>query len=787
MADKPQGKSTQRNRLARIFLNRQIDQSSLFARLTVLNIIVGLGVSLLVTWLLVGFQFQGLVGRPSIPEYGIGDIADRDITAPRDFTVEDREATLQKEEETRRIVPAVFDLDLTVNNGVEAELRSAFKDARRLISEEKIRLGIPDSGQLRETQTRGLVRRLQEMLPRFDQGDILEIYLKHSFSLELENQLVSLVQEAMKPPGLVLSRDVLFPHRQSGMILRNTITGQDEDVDDGSAIRDLGQARDVLRQNEYQLTVVSAVEKKQIISFLDGWIIPNVRYNQIETTALEQLAVQEVAPVLILFKRGRIVVRAGDEITAREVEVLEQLERLGRPRDRVGKFAGIFLIISFFLIATWHYFAAYERPRDKIHSNYLLFTVVLVSTLFMAWLVYIVAGSLDVESLQDPLNFYFLAPVALGAILLVLLVDVEVSILYSLVFAVCVGLLTGEMGMVIYSLAGSLAAIYLMSHYRERTALIKGGIVLGLVNVLTVTSLELYGAKESVQWTAFLVQAGGGLLSGISSAMLASLLLPILESLFKITTDIRLLELSNLNNPILRRLAVEAPGTHHHSIMVGTLAEAAAEAIGANTLLVRVGAYYHDIGKLKTPEYYVENQIYASNKHEKLSASMSSLILANHVKDGLAMAEEIKLAQKVRDLIPQHHGTRLMTYFYQKAKEKAEEKGREVDETDFRYPGPKPQTKEAAILMMADQVEAAARTLQEPSPSQIRSLIRRLIQSTIQDRQFDECDITLKDLDRILRAFERVITGMHHHRIEYPGFDFNKQVEEEIPQGQRIQ
>jgi putative nucleotidyltransferase with HDIG domain len=230
-----------------------------------------------------------------------------------------------------------------------------------------------------------------------------------------------------------------------------------------------------------------------------------------------------------------------------------------------------------------------------------------------------------------------------------------------------------------------------------------------------------------------------------------------------------------LNSPILRRLALEAPGTYHHSIAVGTLSEAGAEAIGANTLLLRVGAYYHDIGKLKHAEYYVENQMFLANKHEALSPTMSSLILASHVKDGLAMAREIKLGPKVAELIPQHHGTRVMTYFYQKAKETAGEKNGEVSENEFRYPGPKPQSKEAAILMLADQVEAAARTLQDPTPGQIRGLIGRITQTTIQDGQLDECDITMKEVQVVSRAFERVLTGMYHHRIEYPGFDFNRQ------------
>ncbi|MDA2928364.1 HDIG domain-containing protein [Acidobacteria bacterium AH-259-O06] len=793
MADKPKGKSNQRSRLAKIFLGRTRDRRGRFAQLTVPEVLIGVGVALLISWLLVGFHFQ------SIPDYQLGDIADRRIEAPQDFTIVDQEATLQKKEETRKNVPVVFDLDLWVNNRVEAELRIAFTDARQLIAEEKEKLGIPGSSRLSRRAQERLLPRLAEILPGFAQGRVLEICLGHSFSSELENQMVGLVQEAIKPPGVILSRDALLRHQERRMTLRrrymvgeSTNRAQEEQLNDWMAIRDLSQARDVLRQNEYELTAVSLEDKKEIITFLDNWIVPNVRYNEEETSAREQSAVQEVDPVLIQMKKGRILVRAGDEVKGREMALLEQLRRLKQPRRVVGKFIGIFLIVGFFLSAIWQYFLAYQKRHRKIRNHYLLVAIVLTLTLVVTK-IFIFLGDLmagrpwGVESLRDPLNFYFLAPLAVGAILVILLVDVHISILYSLIFGVFVGLLTGEIGMFIYSLTGSLAAIYLMGQYRERAAIIKGGFIIGVVNVLIVLALQLYASETSFQWILFAVRASSGLLSGVFAAMLASLFLPILESLFEITTDVKLLELSNLNNPILRRLAVEAPGTYHHSIIVGTLAEAAAEAIDANALLVRVGAYYHDIGKLKTPEYYIENQIYTSNKHENLSPSMSSLILSSHVKDGLAIAEEINLVPNVRDLIPQHHGTRLMTYFYQKAKGATAGKDREVNEDDFRYSGPKPQSKEAAILMLADQVEAASRTLQDPSPSQIRSMIRRLIQSTIRDRQFDECDITMKDLDKILRAFERVITGMHHHRIKYPGFDFGKQVEEKRAENQRIQ
>ena len=246
------------------------------------------------------------------------------------------------------------------------------------------------------------------------------------------------------------------------------------------------------------------------------------------------------------------------------------------------------------------------------------------------------------------------------------------------------------------------------------------------------------------------------------------------DSFMSWATDIRLLELSNLNTPILQRLSVEAPGTYHHSLMVGTLAEAAAEAIGANPLLARVGGYYHDLGKILHPEYFVENQAAGVNRHESLTPTQSSQVLARHVEDGLELAKEAGLVETVRDLIPQHHGTRVMSYFYEKAKGSAVANGGEVQEGNFRYPGPKPQSKEAAILMMADAVEAAARTLSNPSTAAIQGLIDRLVEDILADRQLDECNITIRDIRLVKGSFLKSLSGQHHHRIDYPGYDFTR-------------
>jgi hypothetical protein len=252
------------------------------------------------------------------------------------------------------------------------------------------------------------------------------------------------------------------------------------------------------------------------------------------------------------------------------------------------------------------------------------------------------------------------------------------------------------------------------------------------------------------------------------AAVVVSAILPLLESIFKCTTDIKLLELASLNHPLLRQLVVHAPGTYHHSMLVGTLAESAAEAIGGNALIARVGSYYHDIGKMLTPEYFVENQMGRENKHDRLSPSMSALIITAHVKDGIKLAKEYKLPQRIMDIIPQHHGTNLITYFYNKAKELEDPTVQQVQEADYRYPGPKPQTREAAIVMLADKAEASSRVLIEATPQRIKSLVQRVVNSVFMDGQLDECDLTLRDLQQINDAFVRTLIAIYHHRIEYP-------------------
>ena len=355
----------------------------------------------------------------------------------------------------------------------------------------------------------------------------------------------------------------------------------------------------------------------------------------------------------------------------------------------------------------------------------------------------------------------YLLPVAMGTMLITILLDVRLGVLINMVLAIFVGLYTDSSAFAVVGLVGGLVGCLGVSTLGQRSDISRAAFSISVVNACTIIALGMM-QDQSPDVICFGVVYG--VFNGLISSVFTMGLLPYLENLFGITTSIRLLELANPNQPLLKKLLTEAPGTYHHCIMVGNLGEAAAEAIGANGLVVRLGAYYHDIGKLKRPYFFAENQFSGSNPHDNITPQLSTLIITSHVKDGIEMAREAKLPPILIQMISQHHGDSLVSYFYYKAKEADPD----VKERDYRYEQSKPQTKEAAILMMADTVEAAVRSKKNATPGQIEGFIRTLIKGKLNDSQFDECELTFRDLDQIATAFTRVINGIYHKRIEYP-------------------
>jgi len=341
----------------------------------------------------------------------------------------------------------------------------------------------------------------------------------------------------------------------------------------------------------------------------------------------------------------------------------------------------------------------------------------------------------------------------------------EVAIFINLLLSMLVGLLVNSFSKVFLLSISRLVCLILFSKQKKRPQIIKAALVAGVLQILLNSSLNSLDIKNlEILKKCVLSDLG----NSVFSFIFVLGVLPLLENFFGVVTNIRLLELSDTNHPLLKKLNLEAPGTYLHSLIVANLAESAAENIGANSLLARVGAYFHDIGKISKAEYFVENQLYRKDRHKALTPTMSKLVIINHVKEGVELARKYRLPQPVIDFISQHHGTSLISYFYHQATKDLTEKEKEEMKDEFRYPGPKPQTKETAIVLLADSIEAASRVLEEPTPSRIRELVKEIIRVKLEDGQLDESGLSLKELEKIEEVFIRLLTALFHARIEYP-------------------
>ncbi len=749
---------------------------ALRGQLTWKDILAGLLACAVLAALLVSFHYQ------VIPEYQVGDIATEDVRAQQDAVYEDEAATAEERDLARERTPVLYDFDGAMIDRIGQDVNQAFEKGRAFLAEKQVSPKGTLSPSLLEELRAELEPRVGPILP----PNVLPIFLQQRFSSLLEDRILMILDSVMR--GCIVD-DQDWPQfrrdQRRGIVVRDNVSQVERTLAEAYRARNRTDARQFLKQIQIEFPELSASDRVQLSAFLDDLLIPNLLYNETETEGRRDAAADRIAPLMMRIEQGKTIVRQGEEVTPGIAAQLAALRHRQKPDQLFGQFAGFFLFIAIFLYFLWRYLMHYQDRHRKIRSKILLILSVFFSMFvivrLLTWLIDILSERVSIEVLRGPFGLYYIIPFAAGAVLVTLLGDVNLGILTSMLIAALTGLFYGDIYIAAYALLGSLTGIYSVRHYKDRAAILKAGMIIGLVNMAGILGVDFI-RQAPLAATPILIRLGFGFMGGALAATVASMLLPALESLFKITTDIRLIELSNLNAPVLRRLAVEAPGTYHHSLMVGTLAEAAAEAIGGNPLLVRVGAYYHDLGKIHKPEYFVENQVFGINKHETLSPNMSCLIIASHVRDGLELAKEAGLTPDIRDLIPQHHGTRIMTYFYRKALDSNSGKVPEIDEVDFRYPGPKPQTKEAAILMMADSVEAASRTLTDPSSAQIKGMIDRLADAILADNQVDECDITLREISLVKESFFKILTGIYHRRLDYPGYDF-KTTEEKSDKG----
>lgn len=505
----------------------------------------------------------------------------------------------------------------------------------------------------------------------------------------------------------------------------------------------------------------SAADKAVLHYFIDAAkLTANNIYDEKATEAIISARQDEISPVEVTVRPGQIVVQKGTTITEEQVEMLEKTGLLTDSKSLLY-YPGVFLFtfVLYFLIYIYcrRYFPeyVYDKQGVRLLSTLMIFFIlvcqgIMIVTSSMTGLLYSVLG--------------YLLPLPALAILLTTLTNQKFSYFLVIIASVFIFLLTlNQPSYGIVALVSSLYTVHIVGRIRERYQLVSFGFYIGIINIVSIIGIGFIGGQNS---TTLLVGAVVGMISGFFSSLLALGVLPLAETFFKATTPMKLLELANPGHPLIKRLMTEAPGTYYHSVLVGNLAEAAAETIGADSNLVRVASYFHDIGKLERPKYFVENQKPGVNPHEKLNPSLSTLIIISHVKDGVEMAEEYGLPQSVVNIINEHHGNSVVQYFYHKAKAGA--RGEDVNVDDFRYPNPKPQTKESAVIMMADSVQAALQSVTLHSKGEMRAKIHDIIQGQLAAGQFEECDLTFRDLYKVQEAFFTVLSGLSHYRIEYP-------------------
>jgi putative nucleotidyltransferase with HDIG domain len=713
---------------------------------------VGFGIAIILTLLL----SPSLTLR--LKEYKAGEIATKEVKSTQDLLVEDEKSTQEKRTEAQISVLSIYDYDPMVLSDSEHRVRSTFGSLAA--SFQKVEKG-PDQNALRRKQWDASFR--LPLTPK--EWQALE---KERFNPAVGEAALKLIAPILKK-GVVNDKDLLDQDADRGIVIRNIQTREERKSFPPFGFFDFKEAKPKVRSQADLPSPIKGNELSPIVlKIAEHLLRPNLTFNKDVTEEKKTSAREKVNPVYFQVKRGEVILRAGDRV---QEEHLLKIKALRKAQERTHLLAMIIGmgLLTFLILAGLYQFSTQNiRKISLSQKDLLFFSTTLVGMIALLKLFQLSTDVLGGEFFSIPSSSYpYLFPIATGAMLVRIVLNSEVAIVFSLLGCYFSAVLMGnQLFYFIFTLVGSVVGAHKVARCEQRSILVKAGTTVGGINVLMILSYHLISGNP------FRIALLSDLLMGFMGGFLASVLVlgiaPIIESLFGYTTDIKLLELANMDHPLLKDLILQAPGTYHHSIIVGSLVEAAAKSIAAHPLLARVSAYYHDIGKLKKPLYFIENAGGEENKHDHLTPTMSSLILISHVKDGVEMARENRLGERIGHIIQQHHGTSLISFFYQKAKEKENREMETINENDFRYPGPKPQTKEAGIVMLADSVEAASRALTDPTPSRIKSLAQRITNNIFLDGQLEDCELTLKDLQKIQESFNRILTAIFHQRIDYP-------------------
>lgn len=746
--------------------------------------------------------FPSLMGEKDTI-YQLGEIATQNVKAPRDFLVEDQSVTEARRAAAEEAVLPVYDYDPISGETTILKVRKAFMESRILLDQAKVGdlmrqtpgAAVPmaitpqnGSGQSSvDTMTHAdpnqpatvPVNSLspEDIRRNFDRvvdmviigDDILKVLEADNFSEKTENAICDMLSQITKR-GIVSNKDVFMREASRGITLRNINTQNEQLVVNFDDFTDVAAAK-VAAENDLRQRMTGS--KKALIDasvkLVDYLIQPNVTLNRNETLHRKTLARENVKPVLYQIKAGEMILREGEPITEVQLVKLKVMGAQATPLGRFLQSLGMTALIFMLLIASYYIFFRKRLRKDaNINRQVLFMSVIFVAFFIFTQLAFFVSQLMTQTGHEVTARYFFYGlPLAAAPMIVCMFLNWRAAAPFSIISATCFALVfDNSMDVFVYFFITGVISSYLIIGKQDRKAFATISFKLALLNILVVIILALY--NDQFTFNVILTSVILAVVNAILTPIVTMGVAPLIELAFGYNTNMTLLELANLDRPLLKRLILEAPGTYHHSILVGSLAESAASEVNANPLVAKVGGYYHDIGKLNKPTYFIENISRSQNKHDKLAPSMSSLILQAHVKDGAEMAREYKLGKAIEDIIRQHHGTSLIRFFYEKAKSQRTDDQPEVEQEDYRYPGPKPQSKEAALVMLADVIEASSRALQNPTSARLKGLVQKMINEIFADGQLSDCDLTLRDLHKIANTFHKMLCGIHHSRIEYP-------------------
>ena len=686
--------------------------------------------------------------------YREGDVVTRTVISPADITTVDISEKEKRRAAAREATRPIFNFDSSRAESSVQSFRSGWEDLKKRVA----------TGQNK---------------PQLWNGEggvaVARAIISHNFNDEDLDRITNLIREVGS--GYVYDDNDADRLKQEIVLvdIRNP-TAQMIMPAPRTRMTALSAARRNLELRVLNLQGWSQEQKTALASALTSLIRPNVVLDQTATATAQESAADTVNSVAISLKRNQVLAREGDTVTPGMLAQFAAIKSTGHSGKPWHNLVGLLFIVMAVYWAAWkfteHRGSGSSLALSKRRAFALVGSAIVVQTALMRVGFTFgdgVAARMSSAPFNDPNIWNFAIPFAAAALLVAMLVDTQLAFLTGIITALFAGIIAANgMNKAIFATISCSAAVYGIGRYRERQSVTLAGLFVGGVNILMAPALLAY-SEQSFTFNTLVLGMACGFAGGLLTAIFTAGGLPVNESFFGILTDVKLLELSNADLPVLGQLALRAPGTNQHSHALGQLAEDACRAVGANPLLARIGALYHDIGKLAAPDYFVENQ-QGDNPHDRLRPNQSAKIILSHVNYGLRLAKEIALPGKIADFITQHHGTRTLHYFLRKAQ--AQAKANEiVDENDFRYPGPKPQFKEAAIMMLADSCEAAARSLARPDPENIRSIVVKIFDAIVSDGQLDECDITLQELTTIREAMISALTAIYHARIDYPGFN----------------